>query len=163
MTPFWISSSSEGTIQFQGVETFNFSLSTSELNDGEYSATVVIEDIYQSLSDTLLVNLTVDGSLGVDKDVIPEKFTLYQNYPNPFNPTTDIKFSLPSTERVHLVVYDLLGNVVREMVNEELNAGMHTYKWIGENQYGSMVSAGMYFYKIQAGPHMHTKKMILLK
>ena len=83
----------------------------------------MIEDIYQSLSDTLLVNLTVDGSLGVDKDVIPEKFTLYQNYPNPFNPSTDIKFSLPSTERVHLVVYDLLGNVVREMVNEELNAG----------------------------------------
>ena len=163
MTPFWISSSSEGTIQFQGVETFNFSLSTSELNDGEYSATVVIEDIYQSLSDTLLVNLTVDGSLGVDKDVIPEKFTLYQNYPNPFNPTTDIKFSLPSTERVHLVVYDLLGNVVREMVNEKLNAGMHTYKWIGENQSGSMVSAGMYFYKIKAGPHTHTKKMILLK
>ena len=163
MTPFWISSSSEGTIQFQGVETFNFSLSTSELNDGEYSATVVIEDIYQSLSDTLLVNLTVDGSLGVDKDVIPEKFILYQNYPNPFNPSTDIKFSLPSTERVHLVVYDLLGNVVREMVNEELNAGMHTYKWIGENQNGSMVSAGMYFYKIKAGPHTHTKKMILLK
>ena len=111
----------------------------------------------------MLVNLTVDGSLGLDKGVIPEKFTLYQNYPNPFNPTTDIKFSLPSTERVHLVVYDLLGNVVREMVNEELNAGMHTYKWIGENQNGSMVSAGMYFYKIKAGPHTHTKKMILLK
>ena len=63
MTPSWISSSSEGTIQFQGVETFNFSLSTSGLSDGEYNATVVIEDIYQSLSDTLLVNLTVDGAL----------------------------------------------------------------------------------------------------
>ena len=62
-----------------------------------------------------------------------------------------------------MVVYDLLGNVVREMVNEELNAGMHTYKWIGENQNGSMVSAGMYFYKIKAGSFIHTKKMILLK
>ena len=49
------------------------------------------------------------------------------------------------------------------LVNEKLNAGMHTYKWIGENQSGSMVSAGMYFYKIKAGPHTHTKKMILLK
>ena len=163
MTPFWISSSSEGTIQFQGVETFNFSLSTSGLSDGDYNATVVIEDIYQSLSDTLLVNLTVDGALGTDKDVIPNEFVLHQNYPNPFNPSTDIKFSLPSTEKVHLVVYDILGNVVEEMVNKDLNAGIYTYKWMGENQNGSRVSAGMYFYQIQAGSFIQTRKMILLK
>ena len=76
---------------------------------------------------------------------------------------TEIKFSLPSTEKVHLVVYDLLGNVVREMVNEDLSPGKYTYKWKGENQNGSRVSAGMYFYQIQAGSYIHTKKMILLK
>ena len=101
--------------------------------------------------------------MGTDTDVIPDEFVLHQNYPNPFNPSTDIKFSLPSSERVHLVVYDLLGNVVREMVNEELNAGMYTYKWTGENQNGGRVSAGMYFYQIQAGSFSKTKKMILLK
>ena len=163
MTPLWISSSSTGTIQYQGVETFEFSISTAGLSDGNYSASVVVEDIYQSLSDTLEVNLTVDGALGTDTDVIPDEFVLHQNYPNPFNPSTDIKFSLPSTEKVHLVVYDLLGNVVREMVNEDLNAGMYTYKWLGENQNGSKVSAGMYFYQIQAGSFIQTRKMILLK
>jgi hypothetical protein len=163
MTPLWISSSSTGTIQHQAVETFEFSISTAGLSDGNYSASVVVEDVYQSLSDTLEVNLTVDGALGTDSGVIPEEFVLHQNYPNPFNPSTDIKFSLPSTEKVHLVVYDLLGNVVREMVNEDLNAGMYTYKWLGENQNGSKVSAGMYFYQIQAGSFIQTRKMILLK
>ena len=163
MTPLWISSSSTGTIQYQDVETFEFSISTAGLSDGNYSASVVVEDVYQSLSDTLEVNLTVDGALGTDSGVIPEEFVLHQNYPNPFNPSTDIKFSLPSTEKVHLVVYDLLGNVVREMVNEDLNAGMYTYKWLGENQNGSKVSAGMYFYQIQAGSFIQTRKMILLK
>ena len=163
MTPLWISSSSTGTIQYQDVETFEFSISTAGLSDGNYSASVVVEDVYQSLSDTLEVNLTVDGALGTDTDVIPDEFVLHQNYPNPFNPSTDIKFSLPSTEKVHLVVYDLLGNVVREMVNEDLNAGMYTYTWLGENQNGSKVSAGMYFYQIQAGSFIQTRKMILLK
>ena len=163
MIPLWISSSSTGTIQYQGVETFEFSISTAGLSDGNYSASVVVEDIYQSLSDTLEVNLTVDGALGIDTDVIPDEFVLYQNYPNPFNPSTDIKFSLPSTEKVHLLVYDLLGNVVTEMVNEELSPGMYMYKWMGENQNGSRVSAGMYFYQIQAGSFNKTRKMILLK
>ena len=122
-----------------------------------------MEDIYQSLSDTLEINLTVDGALGTDKDLIPDEFVLHQNYQNPFNPSTDIKFSLPSTEKVHLVVYDLLGNVVREMVNEELSPGKYTYKWMGENQNGGRVSAGMYFYRIQAGSFIQTRKMILLK
>jgi flagellar hook assembly protein FlgD len=62
-----------------------------------------------------------------------------------------------------LVVYDLLGSVVREIVNEDLNAGMYTYKWMGENQNGGRVSAGMYFYQIQAGSFNKTRKMILLK
>ena len=145
------------------METFEFSISTAGLSDGNYSASVVVEDIYQSLADTLEINLTVDGALGTDSGVIPDEFVLRQNYPNPFNPSTEIKFSLPSTEKVHLVVYDLLGNVVREMVNEELSPGKYTYKWMGENQNGGRVSAGMYFYQIQAGSFIQTRKMILLK
>ena len=88
---------------------------------------------------------------------------MYQNYPNPFNPSTDIQFSLPSTERVHLIVYDLLGNTVKEIVNNNLLPGIYNYKWSGDNEQGSTVSAGMYFYRIQAGSFIKTRKMILLK
>ena len=163
LTPSWITSSSMGIINYQETETFDFSIMTQGLSNGVYSARVIIEDPYQSLSDTLGINLTVSGVVGVDDDVLPHEFSLYQNFPNPFNPSTDIKFSLPNSERVHLVVYDLLGNVVREMVNEDLNPGMYTYKWMGENQSGSTVSAGMYFYQIEAGSFSKTRKMILLK
>ena len=163
MTPLWIFSSSTGTIQHQGVETFEFSISTEGLSDGNYSASVVVEDVYQSLSDTLEVNLNVNGALGTKTDVIPDEFVLHQNYPNPFNPSTDIQFSLPSTERVHLIVYDLIGNTVKEIVNNNLLPGIYNYKWSGENEQGSTVSAGMYFYRIQAGSLTKTRKMILLK
>lgn len=141
----------------------DFSVSTQDLIDGQYSADIIIEDVYQSLSDTLEVNLTVNGSLRLDQDLIPNEFILYNNYPNPFNPSTEIKFSLPSTEKVNLKVYDLLGNLVKEMVNEKLNPGQYNYQWTGTNQHGNGVSAGMYFYRIQAGKYNSTKKMVLLK
>ncbi len=160
-TPLWISSSSSGTIQHEEIETFEFSVSTQELSYGEYNANIIVEDVYQSLFDTLEVTLTLNLSL--DEDLIPHEFILYNNYPNPFNPSTDIKFSLPNTERVQLIVYDLLGNLVKEMVNEKLSPGEYKYKWSGVNQSGSLVSAGMYLYRIQAGEHRATKKMVLLK
>ena len=163
ITPLWISSSSAGTIQYQGVETFDFSVSTVGLDEGEYSATVVIEDVYQSLLDTLAVNLTVDNTLGADEDIIPDKFILYQNFPNPFNPNTDIQFYLPNAEQVELVVYDLLGKVIKQVADEYLDGGMYTYQWKGDNNRGQSVSAGVYFYKIHAGAFTQTKKMILLK
>ena len=163
VTPLWISSSSSGIIQYQAIETFDFSVSTQDLIDGQYSADIIIEDVYQSLSDTLEVNLTVNGSLRLDQDLIPNEFILYNNYPNPFNPSTEIKFSLPSIEKVNLKVYDLLGNLVKEMVNEKLNPGQYNYQWTGTNQHGNGVSAGMYFYRIQAGKYNSTKKMVLLK
>ncbi len=89
---------------------------------------------------------------------IPEKFNLVQNYPNPFNPTTTISFSLPSSTFTSLKVYDILGNEVANLVNEEKPAGNYEERFDA-----SSLTSGTYFYKLQAGSFIETKKMILLK
>jgi len=89
---------------------------------------------------------------------IPESFALYQNYPNPFNPVTTIRFNLPQHERVILKVYDLLGREVSVLIDEEKTAGK--YKFTFNANY---LSSGVYFYRIQAGIFINTKKFILLK
>ncbi|HMU41935.1 MAG TPA: T9SS type A sorting domain-containing protein [Ignavibacteriaceae bacterium] len=89
---------------------------------------------------------------------LPSNFNLAQNYPNPFNPSTKIRYSVPISEFVTLKVYDVLGNEVAALVNEEKPAG--TYE---VNFNASQLSSGIYFYKLQAGSFVETKKMILLR
>jgi photosystem II stability/assembly factor-like uncharacterized protein len=88
----------------------------------------------------------------------PITFALDQNYPNPFNPSTTINYSLPSNEYVTLKVYNLLGEEVAILVNEEKPQGTYELKWNAPN-----LPSGIYFYKLQAGNFVETKKMILLK
>jgi len=111
-----------------------------------------------SLSQITSVN---DNNIGE----IPETFSLAQNYPNPFNPSTKIRFSIPSVtlsgvegSRVQLKVYDVLGNDVATVVNEEKPAGNYEV-----NFNASQLSSGIYFYKLQAGSFIQTRKMILIK
>ena len=163
VTPNWLTSSSTGIINFQEVESFNYDINTQDLLNGTYYGKIVIEDTNQNLSDTLEVILSVDDNVSVDKNIIPKEYMLEQNFPNPFNPFTEIKFSIPKSENVSLIVYDLLGNEVKKIVDSELKEGQYKYKWSGENNLGDKISAGMYFYKIQAGSFIKTKKMILLK
>ncbi|MBU0558473.1 MAG: T9SS type A sorting domain-containing protein [Bacteroidetes bacterium] len=109
-----------------------------------------------------------DGIVGLkDKFEIPSKFDLAQNYPNPFNPSTNIEFSLPLQSKVSLTVYNLLGEVVAELLNTVLPAGMHSYKWNAANS-GKNLSSGVYIYSLKAvdenGKEISiSKKMMLLK
>ena len=80
----------------------------------------------------------------------PERFELYQNFPNPFNPSTEIRFDLPAKSELTLVVYNLLGQAVRTLVNEERPAGSHNVRWDGRNDGGRSVSSGVYFYRFSA-------------
>ena len=95
---------------------------------------------------------------------IPSKFSLEQNYPNPFNPVTKIKFSVPqiasdfSASKVTLKVYDLLGREIAILVNEEKQAGTYEVKFNASN-----LSSGTYFYRLQAGDFVETRKLSLLK
>ena len=86
------------------------------------------------------------------------EFILNQNYPNPFNPSTTIKYSVPNNSYVTVKVYDVLGNEIGELVNEEKSAGVYEVEFDANK-----LSSGVYFYKLQAGSLVDTKKMILIK
>ena len=94
---------------------------------------------------------------------LPNKLALNQNYPNPFNPITTLQYDLPGDELVNITVYDILGNVINQLVNEVQNSGYKSIQWNATNSQGQPVSAGVYLYSIEAGDFRQTKKMILLK
>ena len=89
---------------------------------------------------------------------IPEEFTLEQNYPNPFNPETNIRFRIPEFGHVSLKVYDILGNEIATLVNEEKPAGSYEVDFNA-----SALPSGVYFYRLEANGFSQTKKMILMK
>ncbi len=101
--------------------------------------------------------VNVSGLSEITNDV-PRDYLLMQNYPNPFNPSTTINFSIPEASFVSLIVFNSLGEKVTILVSKELNAGDYKYDW---NAAG--LTSGIYFYRIQAGSFIETKKMILLK
>ena len=88
---------------------------------------------------------------------------MHQNYPNPFNPVTKLRYDLPQDSFVRVTVYDMLGNIVNNLVNTNQSSGYKSVQWNATDNQGEPVSAGVYLYNIQAGDFVDTKKMILLK
>ncbi|MDA3861826.1 MAG: T9SS type A sorting domain-containing protein [Melioribacteraceae bacterium] len=95
--------------------------------------------------------------------IIPENFEVSQNYPNPFNPSTVINYSLPEASFVSIRVYNMLGQEIATLINEEVNAGVYNVTWNGMNNSGVKVATGTYIYRVVAGTNVTSKKMILLK
>ena len=93
----------------------------------------------------------------------PSSFKLYSNYPNPFNPVTTLGYELPENGLVNITIYDMLGNVINNLVNANQSSGYKSTQWNATNNEGEPVSSGVYLYKIQAGEFVDTKKMIFLK
>ena len=119
-------------------------------------------DSWQQMNPT--PGVTNTNELGLDDDVtIPEQYTLHQNYPNPFNPRTSIRYDLPDNERVNIIIYDMLGRQVKQLVDEYQDAGFKSIIWDATNDFGKPAATGVYLCKIQAGEYMQTKKMVLLK
>tara|TARA_X000001036_G_scaffold292684_1_gene271951 strand:- start:11 stop:1402 length:1392 start_codon:yes stop_codon:yes gene_type:complete len=101
--------------------------------------------------------------LSLDHNTMPSDVILYQNYPNPFNPFTILMYELPYDSYVTITIYDILGNVVNNLVNKYKSSGYNSVQWNATNNQGQPVSAGVYLYSIEAGDFRQTKKMILLK
>ena len=124
----------------------------------------LVEDIYQNWDGTNWVNdyiVYVDYTsiVGVDdREVVPKEYSLEQNYPNPFNPTTTIEYTLLSPGEVSLIIYNLRGEEVALLINGKMPAGNHRISWDA-----SGFASGIYFYRLQTGDFVQTKKMLLLK
>jgi hypothetical protein len=112
-----------------------------------------LSDIAQNLYNSGFV-------IGVEpiSSTIPKSYRLHQNYPNPFNPTTKIKFEIPKSSFVKLIVYDILGREVTKLVNEKLTTGIYETEWDGNT-----LASGIYFYKLVANDYSETKKMLMIK
>ena len=113
---------------------------------------------------------TIPTSLQDEAEPVTQ-FELEQNYPNPFNPSTKIKFTIPSSVilseaenlSIQLKVYDVLGNEVATLVNEQKPAGNYEIEFNSSGLIHQTISSGIYFYQLRAGSFIDTKKMILLK
>jgi hypothetical protein len=146
-----------GSIIFQGIDLQ--SINPGETYDVYIALAVGIDEIQLDSNMTLAVErFNSDITSVVDNKALPKQIVLEQNYPNPFNPSTVIQFSLPYTQRVELTVYNLLGQKVESLINEQLSPGLHKIEFNGNR-----LSSGVYFYRLITDNFVQTRKMILVK
>ena len=98
-----------------------------------------------------------------EQQITPQSYALHQNHPNPFNPTTRISYELPEATDVDLVIFDLQGNLVKQLFNGRQNPGRYEMEWDGRNSQGVRVVSGIYFYRLNTPKFSATLKMILAK
>ena len=122
------------------------------------------------VADTLMWNILHDwfeidtnAVKNIKPGFVPRSFSLSQNYPNPFNPLTSIEYSLARGSQVELSIYNVVGERVRVLVDERQRAGVYRATWDGKDGAGNEVASGVYFYRLVAGDHTFTRKMLLLK
>lgn len=130
---------------------------------GAVAANQADGEVYVLATNVALAAYDMTKAFGVStnleySDELVDNFELAQNYPNPFNPTTSIRFELPIAEFVNLTVYNMLGQPVATLVNQQLSAGAH------QVQFNALdLSSGTYIYRIQAGTFVSSKRMMLVK
>jgi hypothetical protein len=103
------------------------------------------------------------GVNSIGGGLLPAKFDLAQNYPNPFNPVTRISFDLPQKAHTTLTVFNVLGQRVATLIDEDLAPDSYEVEWSGRTDGGTQVASGIYFYRLNADEKVMTKKMMLLK
>jgi len=137
-----------------------FLFDATEIDTGDYYATIIINN-NDPVTPTVIVpiHMIVSSTVGFeDEELQPLTYSLVQNYPNPFNPSTTIKYSIPELSKVMLTLFNLLGEEVVTLVNEEQNAGNYSIEFNAAS-----LPSGVYFYQLTAGSFIETKKMLLLK
>ena len=169
----------DGDLEFLQSQTINSSFATIQISD-------VIDQMYNLNIDSLTGSWRIEISnveaganenlngpfqitfineniLNVFDSNFPKNFSLKQNYPNPFNPTTSLRYDLPEDGLVNITIFDMMGRIVKTLVNGYQTAGFKIIQWNATNDRNDPVSAGLYLYTIQAGEFRQTKKMVLLK
>jgi hypothetical protein len=114
-----------------------------------------------------MIRAVVEKTTGVEEEEFtvanPTEYELFQNHPNPFNPETKVRYYLPRATWVNLIIYNLLGQRVRTLVDEYQNAGAKAVFWDGKDNHQKQVPSGIYFYKLKTSDFSQTKKMVLIR
>ena len=167
---YWNSLDTSDAIPNPDLYTFINDTLTIDGNSGDFVDFGCDGNIILSGDDIVLWRVGLDTSecegiqLGLPSPGLsPKSFKVNQNYPNPFNPFTTLRYDLPKDEFVSITIYDLLGNVINNLVNTNQSSGYRSVQWNATNNQGQPVAAGVYFYSIEAGEFRQTKKMIFLK
>jgi hypothetical protein len=148
-----------GYVEFELLDTFDEYETTITMSRSRLNEEGVVTDGSTAVYTNALLVVDEWGHGGV-----PDVYALKQNFPNPFNPVTQIRYQLPEVSLVTIQIYDIMGRVVRTLVNSETQiTGYRQVTWNALNDLGQPVSAGMYLYVIQAGDFRDTKKMVLIK
>lgn len=108
----------------------------------------------------------MDQVTGIDDKVnspIARQIALYPNYPNPFNPETTVRFYLPKTEQIEILIFNNLGQAVRNLVKKNYAAGEHLLKWDGKNDFGEVCGSGIYYLQLSAAENIRTQKILLIR
>ena len=160
----WIGTALGGLAKFDGVNWRVYNRLNSGLPHNWVSA-IAIDRQGNKWIGTLGGGLAVYREGGVildvyekDEKIMPKEFALYQNYPNPFNPSTFIIFDLPREAKVKLGVYDVMGRLVKVLIDEQMQAGRYRVEFRGDG-----LASGVYFYRLEAGGFVSVKKMVLVK
>ena len=142
---------------------FDFSHFPSELDSLTAQISITQRLLIQFAENTFQIDLISKSiPVGIEeketKNHSPSDFSLFQNYPNPFNPKTTIRFTIPKSSSVKLVLYDIVGRKVATLLNKDLNPGGYKVDF-----YASGLESGLYIYRLQAEGFVQSKKLILLK
>lgn len=148
-------------------EPHSYSFIDSTITSGQWWYRLKQIDLDGTVSYSDVIGLNTLAS--VQESGIPEKFALHQNYPNPFNPSTRIEYTLPYASHVRLNVYNMLGQLVATLVDEQHPSGLFSVEWNGGGFNGNKVGSGVYFYRVEARlfegqpSFTNVKRMLLLK
>jgi hypothetical protein len=135
---------------------------------GQTAVGVVASSSYTLTAGFLSFGLEAVGISDAETgSLLPKSFALLQNFPNPFNPQTTIRFDIPESVgeniMVQLDIFNIRGQRIRSLVDEKRKPGSYVVHWDGRDQLGQLAGSGVYLYRVVAGKHSATKKMVIMK
>ncbi|MFH2034971.1 MAG: FlgD immunoglobulin-like domain containing protein [Candidatus Zixiibacteriota bacterium] len=158
------STSNDSLVQSYNTETGVLTLSSSNGWIGNGIVRLTVTDTDTALAhDSIFVTVTLSLDVDDDDAILPSQFALKQNYPNPFNPLTIIEYDLPRNSYTSLTVYNILGQEIKRLVDQNQPAGSYGIVWDGTDSNGKRVASGVYFYQLIGDNYSQTNRMVLLK
>jgi len=145
------------------METVNSSLIGLDTNSSGYSYKKIGTNWEPVTEGEIMLRPIVMGGMAGEDPTLPALVLDAKNYPNPFNPETTIRYSLSNNGPVKIQIYNIKGQLIRNLVNENKKAGNYTVIWNGKDEQGKSVSSGIYFYRMQSSKYSATQKMMLMK